>query len=155
MDISSSLPRARFGFEFVVLARRWRRELDSRLAAVGLTDATWSPLIHLQEAGEAINQKDLAALVGIDASSLVRLIDLLEGQGLVERRAHASDRRAKLLVLTVAGRAAVAEIRRVLSRAEVEMLGGLSDAELAAMLQSFAKIDRRLRQLHDERELAS
>ncbi|MGG2362798.1 MarR family transcriptional regulator, partial [Salmonella enterica] len=56
-------PRARFGLEFALLARRWRRTLDFRLAEAGLTDATWAPLVHLHESGDGISQKALAALV--------------------------------------------------------------------------------------------
>ncbi|MBC9176068.1 MarR family winged helix-turn-helix transcriptional regulator [Pseudoroseomonas ludipueritiae] len=145
MPASPASPRSRFGIEFVLLARRWRRALDQRLATVGLTDATWAPLVHLSESGDGISQKDLAALVGIDGSSLVRLLDLLVEQGLVERRMDQNDRRARLIFLTKAGRAAVARIRRELSRGEAEMLVDLSDEDIAALLDAFARIDRRLR----------
>jgi MarR family transcriptional regulator, transcriptional regulator for hemolysin len=146
-----SPPRAHFGFRFVVLARRWRQELDARLAAVGLTDATWAPLIHLGEARGGLSQKELAARAGVDASTLVRLIDRLEAHGFVERTAHRSDRRAKLVSVTQAGRKALVRIREVLAQAEAEMLGCLSDVELAQMLDGFDKIDGRLRSLQNDR----
>ena len=152
MSLALISPRARFGFQFVVLARRWRHELDSRLAAVGLTDATWSPLIHLEESGDGLHQKDLAALAGIDASSLVRLIDRLESRGLVQRRPHPTDRRARLVFLTQAGRGAVTDIRALLVQAEADMLGGLADADLESMLDGFERIGSRLRHMRDERE---
>lgn len=148
-------PRRRFGFIFSVLARRWRRLLDARLAAVGLTDATWTPLIHLSELGDGISQKDLAARVGLDGSSLVRLIDILAERGLVTRRTSDADRRANLIFLTEAGHTAVADIRRLLSEAEMEMLADVSDAELATMLAAFARIGARVRQLSGEREHAA
>lgn len=139
--------RSRFGFQFVVLAWRWRRALDDRLAAVGLTDATWAPLVHLQEAGDGVSQKDLAANVGLDGSSLVRLLDILAGKALVERRIDPVDRRTNLVFLTQAGRTAVADIRNVLANAEAAMLADLSDHEIASMLTGFAKIDRHLEHL--------
>jgi MarR family transcriptional regulator for hemolysin len=151
MEASSASPRSRFGIEFVLLARRWRRALDRRLGMVGLTDATWAPLVHLWESGDGISQKDLAALVGIEGSSLVRLLDILASRGLVERRTDEIDRRAKLIFLTEAGRAAVAGIRLELSRGEAEMLADLSDAEIAAMLDAFGQIGRRLQPVQDER----
>ena len=83
-------PRSRFGIRFALLARRWRQSLDAHLAEAGLSDATWVPLVHLHESGGGITQKDLAALVGIDSSSLVRLLDILCRQGLAERRVDAS-----------------------------------------------------------------
>ena len=94
MAAASSSPRARLGVRFALLARRWRRVLDARLAASGLSDATWVPLVHLEESGGGVTQKELAALVGIEGSSLVRLIDILGRQGLVERRVDTTDGRA-------------------------------------------------------------
>ena len=135
----------------MLLARRWRRGLDHRLAEVGLTDATWSPLIHLQEMGDGISQKQLAARVGIDGSSLVRLLDILERRGLIERRADPQDGRAKCIFITAAGHAELAGIRQTLSTSEAELLADLSDAQLDAMLQAFALIDQRLTQILDRR----
>ncbi|MFG1183753.1 MarR family winged helix-turn-helix transcriptional regulator [Xanthobacter aminoxidans] len=147
MTLDPASPRARFGVRFALLARRWRRTLDARLAEAGLSDATWVPLVHLQESGGGITQKELAALVGIDGSSLVRLLDILSRQGLVERRVDASDGRARLVHLTEAGRARVAEIRRELSKGEAEMLADLSDADIATMLAHFERIEQRLQSL--------
>lgn len=144
--------RRRFGFVFSVLARRWRRQVDTRLAGVGLTDATWTPLIHLSELGDGISQKDLAARVGLDGSSLVRLIDILAERGLVTRRTCDTDRRTNLIFLTEAGHAAVADIRRLLSEAEMEMLADVSDAEIAAMLAAFTRIGARVRSLSGEQD---
>lgn len=151
MGNRSTSPRARFGVRFSLLARRWRRALDARLAEAGLSDATWVPLIHLHESGGGITQKELAALVGIDGSSLVRLLDILCRQGLVERRADASDGRARLVHLTAAGQTRVAEIRRELAKGEAEMLTDLSDEDIARMLEHFEQIDRRLQTLQARR----
>lgn len=145
-------PRARFGVRFSLLARRWRRALDARLAEAGLSDATWVPLVHLHESGGGITQKELAALVGIDGSSLVRLLDILCRQGLVERRVDTADGRARLVHLTAAGEARVAEIRRELAKGEAEMLADLSDADIARMLEHFEKIDQRLQALQARRQ---
>ena len=79
-------PHDRFGFAFITLARQWHRVVDTRLAEAGLSDATWRPLVHLAEGGDGISQRDLAARISLDTSTLVRLLDLLEARGLVERR---------------------------------------------------------------------
>lgn len=152
MPPSSASGRQRFGFVFSVLARRWRRVLDTRLAGVGLTDATWTPLIHLFELGDGISQKDLAARVGLDGSSLVRLLDILAERGLVTRRVSDTDRRANLIYLTDAGHAAVVDIRRLLTEAEREMLAEVGDDEIATMLAAFDRIGARVEQIQAERE---
>lgn len=136
--------RLRFGMQFVLTARRWRAALDHRLAAVGLSDASWAPLMHLAIAGDGISQKELAARMGLDGSSLVRLIDLLERRELVSRRTDAADRRARHIHLTEAGRAAVAFIRERLDLAEAEMLADLSDADIDSLMEAFALINARI-----------
>ncbi|MGE4371971.1 MAG: MarR family winged helix-turn-helix transcriptional regulator [Xanthobacter sp.] len=144
MTCSDPSPRLRFGFQFVTLARQWRQAVDARLAATGLTDATWAPLVHLQEAGDGISQKDLAARVGIEGSTLVRLLDILVKQELVERHPHEADRRTNRIVLTDRGREVLTSIRRQLSEAEASFLADLSDADLAFMLDVFGRIGARL-----------
>lgn len=147
MTDTPDTPRARFGVRFSMLARRWRRALDAHLVASGLSDATWVPLVHLHELGDGVTQKQLAARVGLDGSSLVRLLDILSRQGLLERRTDATDARARQVFLTEAGRARVAEIRKALVEAEAEMLQDISDADLAAMLTHFSLIEERLQAL--------
>ncbi len=147
-------PRAAFGFRFVLLARAWRRELDHVLAGIGLTDATWAPLVHLDMLGDGISQKDLAWRVGIDGSSLVRLLDILARRGLIERRADPQDRRAKRIHLTEQGRAVLGDIRRTLAVTEDAMLDGLSDRQIAATLDLFDHVGMRLRERQDARQNA-
>jgi MarR family transcriptional regulator for hemolysin len=144
--------RQRFGFQFSVLARQWRRTLDESLERAGLSDATWAPLIHLQELGEGVTQKELAHRLGIDSSSLVRLLDILEQKGFIERQVGKDDRRARQIYLTGAGRAAIKDIRLVLSSAEAKMLADVSDAELDAVLHIFARIADRIRSMQDQQD---
>lgn len=142
LDLAS--PRAQFGLRFSLLARRWRQSLDLRLAAAGLTDATWPPLVHLEASGGGITQKDLAARMGIDSSTLVRLIDILCRQELIERRSDPDDGRVRLVYLTTAGVSRVANIRATLAKEEEEMLAGIPDIELETMLRHFSTIEQRL-----------
>jgi len=130
-----------------LLARRWRRALEARLAEAGLTGTSWVPLVHLEETGDGITQKELALLVGVDGSSLVRVLDILARDGLIERRRDEADGRARLIHLTAEGRQRVARIRDALGRGEGEMLVDLSDVEIEAMLDCFARIDRRMNEL--------
>jgi MarR family transcriptional regulator for hemolysin len=153
MKINMQTPsgaRRRFGMALALLARHWRRRLDEGLAQEGifagaaLTSASWSPLVHLQQAGDGISQKDLAARVGIDGSSLVRLIDGLVQQGLVERRPAAKDRRIKEVHLTDLGRRAVKDVRVQLDRLEDELLLDLSEEEITTIMSAFTAIEHRL-----------
>lgn len=143
-------PRRRVGFRLVGLARRWRHLLDSRLAAAGLSDAVWAPLVHLYRLGDGISQSELAAAIGIDGSSLVRLIDMLVAQDLVERQPHPTDRRIRLLHLTPAGRTKVQAIRKRLIALEDELLAGLDDHTIETLVTAFDTIDQRILTVHDK-----
>lgn len=124
--------------------------MDARLAATGLTDATWAPLIHLHETGDDITQKNLAARMGIDGSTLVRLIDILVAKKLVERCADPVDRRNNRILLTRLGRAHVRKIRRLLSEVEAEFLSDISDGDITLILETFPRISARLGSLVED-----
>lgn len=139
-----SVPKRRFGIRFSMLSRLWRRIIDQKMAAAGWADISWSPLVHLDEAGDGVSQKELAALVGIDGSSLVRLLDTLESRGHIQRHPDADDRRIKQVKLTAEGRKAVRGIRKHLFAIEKEMLQDLSDEQVTMMSEAFELVHQRL-----------
>ena len=59
--MDSSSRKDRIGRTIGRAARLWRRAVDVRLQAYGLTEATWLPLLHLSRAAAPMRQKDLAA----------------------------------------------------------------------------------------------
>ena len=151
MSFADAPSRDRLGFLMVTLTRQWRRFVEEQLAVSGLTDATWTPLLHLRAWGDGVTQKELAERVGLDGSSLVRLLDILEGKGWVERRADVADRRSKRIFLTEQGNTAVDSIRATMLEAELSMLQDLDDAEVEAMLGGVQKIRSRIDQMHAQR----
>jgi len=151
--MQSNHPLKHLGLLLVTIARRWRLELDHQLAETGLSDATWRPLIHLDNANGPLTQKELAAAIGVDGSTLVRLLDALETRQLAQRQSDPADRRTRRLAITPAGKLLVAQIRQALAQPEAQMLQGLSEAELAAMLRGFEKIQHNLQRMHADRSV--
>lgn len=125
------------------LARIWRRELDQALSDHGLSYATAIPLLVLSRQGENVRQGVLADELGIEGPSLVRLIDLLQAEGLVERREDPTDRRAKTLHLTKAGEVKVEETNRILRRVRASLLKDIGADELAITFETLQRIERR------------
>ena len=74
-------------------------------------------------------QLALAQQLGIDRSVLTYLLDDLEEAGLIERQPDPTDRRAKRLVVTKAGRATLKRLQESLCAAENHALRGLDDGE--------------------------
>jgi MarR family transcriptional regulator for hemolysin len=123
--------RASFGALVSQTARRWRRAVDHKLQPFGLTEATWLPLLRVARSATAMRQKDLAASLSLDGSSVVRLLDGLQTAGLIERREEAGDRRAKAIVLTASGRETVERVERVAREIRDQALADLTDEEVA------------------------
>src|SRR6201997_4570869 len=113
MAPSQTTIHAEIGLLISRLARAWRREADQALADHGLSQATALPLVVLLRWGKCARQGVLAEEIGIEGPSLVRLIDLLQAEGLVERREDPTDRRAKMLHLTEIGETKAEEMNRV------------------------------------------
>jgi len=130
-----------FGRTMFRMGQAWRRQMDLAMQQFGLTDATWRPLFYLGRFGDGMRQKDLAAMIDIEGPSLVRLLDALERQGLVERRDEADDRRAKTLHLTPAGRAAYKRQAVVYYRISNRILQHVSDADIAVCKRVFAQLE--------------
>lgn len=139
----SAFPRQTFGPLVSQTVRQWRRAVDRRLQPYGLSEATWLPLLRIARAPQPLRQKELAAGLGLDGSSVVRLLDALEQAGLVERRDAPEDRRAKTLHLTAAGRRTVARVEAVSQAVRERLLAGIADSELAvaaAVLQRICAV---------------
>ena len=85
---------------WLVMRRIWEGA-EQRLAPSGLTmKHSWA----LHALDEPMSMRGLAERLGIDASYVTAIADQLEERGLIERRAHPSDRRIKSLALTDEGR---------------------------------------------------
>src|SRR5882724_12042463 len=119
-----------FGFNVARLARRLRQAVDAELQVFGLTEATWRPLAYVGRLGDGVRQKELAAALGIEGPSLVRLLDNLERRGLIERREHETDRRARGLHLTAAGRELAIRVAKIGSELQRRALAEVPVADL-------------------------
>lgn len=74
------------------VARLIRVEADKRARVHGMTRAQWSLMFRLAR-NPGLSQKELADLLEVEPISVARMVDRLEANGLLERRADASDRR--------------------------------------------------------------
>jgi MarR family transcriptional regulator for hemolysin len=104
--------------------------VDRRLQPFGLTEATWLPLIHLARAPVPMRQKDLAASLVLDGSSVVRLLDALESAGLIERREESGDRRAKTITVTAFGLSIIDRVEAASREVREATLVGVTGDEI-------------------------
>ena len=75
---------------------------DHILSSKGVTRVQWIALYYLGKK-EFINQKELAVLMQVKESTVARLVDRMEREGLVLRQRKEEDKRAFKLILTDKG----------------------------------------------------
>jgi DNA-binding MarR family transcriptional regulator len=94
--------------DFVHAAKRARARVQPDAA---LTSSQYDLLAPLAQAEGPLGLRELARAAGVSAPTATRMVDGLEGRGVVRRERCAQDRRAVRLTLTPAGEAAVEEHR--------------------------------------------
>jgi len=124
-------------------ARLWRTELDRRLRPLGLSQAKWRMLLHIS-CSKDCTQAELAARLGVEAPTVVGLLDRLAADDLVERRESTHDRRSKTVHLLQGGQALMKPITEMAENLSMELLANLSAEELACSTAVLKKIRDRL-----------
>jgi MarR family transcriptional regulator for hemolysin len=139
----------RIGSLVGLTSRQWRRAVDLRLQKYGLTEATWLPLLRLAQSSAPMRQKDLAAALSLDSSSVVRILKSLEDAVLIERSEDAADRRAKAIAITSLGRSLVRKVEAVSEDVQREVLAGLAQGDVAIARQVLEAVCRALIRLNE------
>lgn len=96
-------------------------------------------ILLLLEANPGITQGRLAHAVSLERSTMVGVVDVLEGRGLIERR-RGADRRTNGLWLTDPGRELVARLKRRIQLHERRVAARLSPQERAQLLALLEKL---------------
>jgi DNA-binding MarR family transcriptional regulator len=111
---------------------------EPALDPFGIDGREFGVLLFFADEG-SVSQQEAAQRLAIDRTTMVALIDGLEGKGLVERRPDPGDRRRNSVTLTGPGRRVLAGATRSVEDAERRFLAPLAagDAErLTRMLQA-------------------
>lgn len=111
----------------LVLDNERRREVSD---ALGISFGRIKALRRIARA--PMTMGEFAASLGIDAPYATLVVDELEGQGLVERRSHPTDRRSKMVVATARGATAARKADEIMGRPPAG-LASLSGARLEAL----------------------
>jgi DNA-binding MarR family transcriptional regulator len=111
----------------LVLDNRRQREVTQ---ALGMSFGRTRAIRRL--ARQPMSMREFAAAMGIEAPNATVMVDDLESAGLVERRPHPTDRRAKLVEATPEGKVLAKKADEILSTPP-EGLAALADEELETL----------------------
>ena len=127
------------------VARLLRVEADKRARVNGMTRAQWAILVRL-ERQPGISQKELSEILDVEPITVARLIDRLEGRGMVERRPDPRDRRIWRLHLLPPAVDVLHEIDEQRTDMTRIVTAGLSEASLETMTEALLRMKATLTQ---------
>jgi MarR family transcriptional regulator, transcriptional regulator for hemolysin len=96
---------------------------------LGLTPAQWKVILALNLT-DGLTQKDLAEKIFLDGSTLVPVIDKMEQNGMVERKADSKDRRVNRVFLTKQSEATVDSIILIILQLRKTIYKRVSESEI-------------------------
>jgi MarR family transcriptional regulator, transcriptional regulator for hemolysin len=117
-----------FGFLLKDLARLYVARFEAHASDLSLT-LTQCKVLTLLEKNEGTSQIRLAELTDIEPMMMVRLLDRMETDKLLERRPDPTDRRARRLFLTRKAKPLLDEIWRLAEVTRTEVFAGVSKSD--------------------------
>lgn len=108
-------------------------------AGTDITPVQYAALIGIQTY-PGIDQGSLAHVIGYDRATIGGVIDRLEKKGLVDRRIHEQDRRARVLFLAPAGEELLPRLEDKVAEAQTRILAPLPEHERDRFLSMVAKL---------------
>ena len=116
-----------FGFLVHDVSRLIKRRFDRKARQTGLPITRRQAAVVLYIArNEGVSQAEVATWLDLEPIALVRMLDKLNDEGLVERRAHPTDRRVRTLWLTPAARPVVTQIIAINKTIREEAFAGMA-----------------------------
>jgi MarR family transcriptional regulator for hemolysin len=137
-----------FGFVLKDLSRRYVLRFEQRASEISLTLPQCKALVRLEE-NEGASQARLAELADVDPMSMVRILDRMEADGLLERRPDPADRRARCLYLTRKAKPLLKEIWRLSELTREEVFSGVSNTQRDAFMDVLERMHANVCQLQD------
>ncbi|MFF7471310.1 MarR family transcriptional regulator [Streptomyces sp. NPDC008092] len=125
------------------VARLHRTAAAGLLRGLGLYPGQELVMMHLWENGPA-RQSDLIRMLGLDPSTVTKMLQRLEQAGRVRRLPDPADRRAVLVEATESGARLLTEVERVWTALEEESLAGLDPAEREQLLALLGRVEANL-----------
>jgi MarR family transcriptional regulator for hemolysin len=131
----SAAPSRRELFDEVsAFNRKLRAAFDALVREHGMTLAR-ARVFHRLSRRDGINQRELADELELETPTLVRILDAMEAQSFIERRAVPSDRRAKQIFMTESGKVVAAEVEALATGVRADILEGISDEDIGMALK--------------------
>ena len=128
-----------FGFLLRDLSRRYVLRFEQHASEISLTLMQCKALAQLEQ-NEGVSQSRLADLTDIEPMTMVRILDRMEADRILERRPDPADRRARRLYLTDKAAPLLKEIWRLVEVTRSEMFAGVSRQDREVFLDVLERL---------------
>ena len=137
-------PRREAALRLVETSRLLRAVVEQRLRPHGITRAQFATLARLDRQ-DGLAQHELADALEVQPIAMVRLVDHLSAEGLVERRDDPNDRRVNRLYITAAGRERTRMLDGFKQAMGEDLFAGFAEAEVIGVLEIFDRLHANLK----------
>jgi MarR family transcriptional regulator, transcriptional regulator for hemolysin len=127
------------GFVISDVHRLITAAVDKEVSSLGLTRSQLRVVLHLMRS-DGISQVNLAEDLQLGKVTVGGLLDRLQEKGLIERRPHPSDRRSKLVYLTLADQNIYDSIVKAGRVILDQVLAGISKAEQQQLIDLLQRV---------------
>ena len=131
--------------ELTRVARAYKTAGDRVATQYGFSQATAWPAALIYQIGDGVRPGEIANALGLDPSSVVRVIDQLIAAGIMTRKEDESDRRAKLLSLTESGRERIEVLLAAMRPFRAGLFKGIDPEELKVTLKVLKELGTAIR----------
>lgn len=142
--------RRPMGMRMAMIVRQWRAVIDDAILETGLTQASWTVMMQLQQLGDNVSVSELAEVQGIELPPLMRTLTQLEKQGYLLRTVSPYDKRIRLLTLTPAGNAVLRTLSRVIETFQARVSQNIAPEHLDIFSATLNQIACNLRKIREE-----
>lgn len=121
------------------IARLFQEELRQQIAPLGIVPGQFPILLALWER-DGVTQKALLEMIDVEQATMANTLNRMERDGLVVRKAHPEDARARNIYLTERAKALKDDAYAIASGINQAALMGLNDDEKGAFLGFLRRI---------------
>jgi DNA-binding MarR family transcriptional regulator len=124
----------------MLLSREMRRQIQEAMGEEEwAVEAGFRPpclgALHVISRHQPVSQREISDHLGLDASDVVGVLDVLEAAGMVERQRDPNDRRRHAVVLTELGESAARRFAAVRARVTERALADLDPDERRQLIE--------------------
>lgn len=132
------------GTQTLILSKHYYGVLSKNLEHTGV-ERYYSILYYILHNDGCCCQQDICDKLAIDKTAMVKVLDHLGKQGLVERTVNPSDRRQHVIRLTKKGKEQTKMISKVFASLEKKMFKNVTDADRAVFARVLEQVKTNLK----------